>query len=86
MTTAYGTCPMCEQRCYGTPSKIKLWAKLHFKKAHSIKFEGADFVTADQIKSRHHKDATKKDDVIEFKQVGNKIEDFLKAKRLADNV
>ncbi len=67
MSHAVGHCQICEQGCEGTPAKINMWMKLHYKVSHGLKFEGMDFHKPAKLKRRRNEPT--KDDLRERKQV-----------------
>jgi len=84
-TYSHGHCKMCSQECDGTPAKIQLWMKLHYKVSHGLKFQGMDFHKTESVKRRHSRHVTK-DDFIKVKQSTEKIKtvtqtlDFIQTK------
>jgi len=85
MSHAVAHCQICEQKCEGTPAKIKLWMKLHHKKAHGLKFEGIDFHGNGKMLRTRRRNLTKDDYVrmgqhIEMLKTTTTTLDFIQSK------
>ena len=73
MSKAHGTCQLCEMGCDGTPAKINMWMKLHYKVAHGLKFEGMDFHQPTKVKRRYSQNGPTKDDITTSFQITERL-------------